>query len=383
MKILYASCGGSWIHRSASEMLRLGQDVRVYSAAKNFTNLPEENYKRCWSFAAACQPFFRLAGGRFGEWGFHALYPVWQVAFRRQKFPACDVVNSVMGFCSEPFRYAEKVGALKVLDAGNSHPTSYVGFWQRELDIWNPGTQVSVPRRALARCNQEIERADLILCPCKFVFESMLYNGIPESKLALNPWGVDLSIFTPRARSPAKIRFLFVGSLTLRKGVQYLIPAFERVRKELPDAELILCGGLHPDFRIQYGRWKHLFTHVKGLTHPQLAELMQSCTAFVFPSIEEGFGLVIAEAMGAGLPIIATPTTAAGTLVETGKEGILVPGRSPEAVYRAMLEVATQPEKCDAMGKAAAQKVRKGYSWADYGTRLLAIYQAHLAKIRK
>jgi glycosyltransferase involved in cell wall biosynthesis len=48
-----------------------------------------------------------------------------------------------------------------------------------------------------------------------------------------------------------------------------------------------------------------------------------------------------------------------------------------------MLEVATNPEKCDAMGKAAAQKVGKGYSWADYGKRLLAIYQAHLAKKAK
>ena len=77
------------------------------------------------------------------------MYPLWQASFRSRTFPKCDVVHSVMGFATEPFRLADRMGALKVLDASNSHPTSFYGFWQRELDIWNPGKKVGVPRRVL------------------------------------------------------------------------------------------------------------------------------------------------------------------------------------------------------------------------------------------
>ncbi len=382
MKILYASCGGTWVHHSAAEMLRLGQEAWLYTASKNFTRLPADNYRRCWPFAAACQPFYRLAKGRFGEQGFHAMFPIWTAWLKRQKLPACEVVHSVMGFATEPFEYAERIGALKVLDASNSHPTSFYGFWQRELDIWNPGARVGVPRWALARCNREIERADVVVCASTYVRDSMIYNGIPESKLEVNPFGADLSIFSPRTKLPHdKPRFLFAGALTLRKGLQYLIPAFERLKKETPNAELILCGGQYPDFQKLFHQWRNLFTHTQGLSHIELTKLMQSCTAFVFPSIEEGFARVIAEEMASGLPIIATHNSGASTVVENGKDGFIVPARSADAVYEKMKELIQRPDLCEAMGKAAATKMAGQGSWANYGQKMVKIYTTHLPRI--
>lgn len=381
MRILYVSCGGTWIHHSAAEMLRLGQEARLYTATKNFTHLPEANYRRSWLFSIICQPFFRL-GGRIGESGFHALLPVWDAWVKWQKLPPCDVVHSVMGFTKAPFDYAEGVGALKVLDASNSHPTSFYGFWQRELDIWNPGARVGVPRRTFASINREIERADLILCASTYVRDSMLYNGIPEARLAVNPYGADLQVFSPRQSLPDKPRFLFTGALTLRKGIQYLIPAFERLKKEMPDAELILCGAPYPDFRRLFDRWRPLFTHMRGLSHPDLSKLMQTCTAFVFPSIEEGFARVISEAMAAGLPIIGTHNSGATTVVENGREGIIVPARSAQAVYEAMKRLVQQPDLCEAMGQAAARKMAGEGSWQRYGEKLLAIYSSHRERVK-
>src|SRR6185437_11118498 len=127
MKIVYASCGGTWFHYSAAEMLRLGQEAWAYSANKNFTGLPPERFKRSRPFSIACQPFYRLFKGRFAEFGFQAMLPVWTNWLKRQRFPACDVVHSAMSFATEPFDHAERIGALKVLDASNSHPTSFHG----------------------------------------------------------------------------------------------------------------------------------------------------------------------------------------------------------------------------------------------------------------
>lgn len=346
---------------------------------KNSTQLPEANFHRCWSYNAACQPLFRFAQGRYGERASYRLLPLWKSWMRRQQPPRCDVVHAVMGSAIEPFDIAERMGALKVLDASNSHPTSFYGFWQRELDIWNPAARVSIPRQVFAQANQEIHRADVVLCASTYVRDSMRYNGVPESKLAVNPFGVDLQLFVPRDQLPDKPRFLFVGSLTLRKGLQYLIPAFERLKQKHPTAELILCGPLyHADFKSLYQQWRHIFTHQRSLPHADLAKLMRTCTAFVFPSIEEGFARVIAEAMGAGLPIIATHNSGATTVVEDGKQGIIVPAWSADPVYEAMLKLIEQPNLCQAMGQAAAARMAVDGSWTAYAQRLLKTYTRHL-----
>jgi glycosyltransferase involved in cell wall biosynthesis len=381
LTILYASAGGGWIHRATAEVIKLGHQAHLYSPEKNATNVPAANFHRCFAFALACRPFWRVGGGRFGERGYHLMFPIWTHWFQRQPHPRVDVVHAVMGSALEPFQVAEQGNALKVLDASNSHPTSFYGYWQRELDIWNPSARVSVPRRVFARANQEIHRADVVLCASTYVRDTMRENGVPESKLAVNPFGVDLRVFVPRERPPARPRFLFVGGLTLRKGLQYLIPAFEQLKQEIPEAELVLCGSVNSnDFQALFRRWRHLFTHHRSLPHAELAKLMRTCTAFVFPSIEEGFARVIAEAMGAGLPIIATHNSGATTVVEHGKHGLIVPVCSTPAVAAAMRQLIAQPELCDAMGKAAAAKMAAEGSWSHYAQRLLAAYSAHLRR---
>ena len=114
---------------------------------------------------------------------FYALFPLWRGWLKRQTWPECNVVQAIMGFATEPFDRADRMGALKVVDASNSHPTSYYGYMQRECDIWCPGEKVPIPRWMFARMNRELERADLVLCPSTFVRDTMLANGIPEGNV--------------------------------------------------------------------------------------------------------------------------------------------------------------------------------------------------------
>ena len=128
LTILYASAGGGWIHRASAEVIKLGHQPHLYSPVKNSTEIPAENFHRGRPFNLACQPFYRFAKGRFAEAGYHIMFPVWKWWFKRQLHPKCDVVHAVMGSATEPFDVAEKMGGLKVLDASNSHPTSFYGF---------------------------------------------------------------------------------------------------------------------------------------------------------------------------------------------------------------------------------------------------------------
>ena len=285
-----------------------------------------------------------------------------------------------MGFGTELFEIAERTGALKIIDAINSHPTSSFGFWQRECDLWCPGTRVGWPHWMFSRANRELERADLILCPSKFVRDSMLYNGIPEAKCFLNPYGVDTSTFTPRTTVPAKPQFICVGTICLRKGHQYLFRAFEKVRKILPEAELVCIGGYYPDFKKEKLRWQGTFTHYQNISNAELAKTLRESTAFVFPSNEEGFAKAVIEGMASGLPIIATHESGATTLVDDGVEGLIVQARQVDQIAGAMIRLATNREENERMGRTAHARGARNNSWGDFAGRLINICGEALEK---
>ena len=207
----------------------------------------------------------------------------------------------------------------------------------------------------------------------------MLANGIPSEKCFINPFGVDTSIFQPREKVPEKIRFIAVGTICLRKGHQYLFRAFEKVKRQLPAAELVCVGDVKTDFRREWPKWQGTFTHHEKLTHPELAKLLPTCTAFVLPSLEEGFARVLSEAMAAGLPLLASYESGATTLVQDGMEGFIVRGRDPQPLADAMIRVANDSALNQKMGEAARKKGAEKNTWQDYGDRLLAEYARRLA----
>jgi glycosyltransferase involved in cell wall biosynthesis len=194
---------------------------------------------------------------------------------------------------------------------------------------------------------------------------------------------VDISIFKPREQVPDKIRFVSVGTICLRKGHQYLFRAFEKVKERVPQAELVCVGDLKTDFRREWPRWRGTYTHHERLTHPELAKLLQTCTAFVFPSQEEGIARAQIEALAAGLPVIGTHEGGATTLVRDGVEGFIVRGRDPQHIADAMIRVATDRELNRQMGEAARKKGAVRNTWQDYGDRLLAEYGKRLQNISR
>ena len=380
MQVLLTTCGGWHLADTAKAFHARGALAGLWITDKNKTRLPAGKYRRCWPFHLAMKPFYHCTPQIWREHAFYALFPTWRVWLKRQAWPEMNAIQAIMGYATEPFDVAEKTGALKVIDCQNSHPTSYYGFMQRECDIWCPGEKVPIPQWMFARMNRELERADLILCPSLFVRDSMVANGIPASKCFVNPFGVDVSIFTKRESVPAKPRFICVGTICVRKGHQYLFRAFELVKKQLPDAELICVGDVKCDFRKEWPRWRGCFTHHERLSHAEIAALFQSCTAFVFPSQEEGIARAQMEAMAAGLPIIGTHEGGATTVVDDGVEGFIVSGRDPKQIAEAMIRLAMDAELNRKMSGAAYQRGAVKNTWQDYGDRLLVEYARRLSR---
>ncbi len=377
-RTLLTSCGGWHLPGTARAFAARGALAGLWISGKNRAGVPADQYRRCWPFHLAMKPFYCCAPQIWTERAFYAFFPLWRVWLNRQPWPECNVVQAIMGYATEPFDRAEKTGALKVVDCPNSHPASYYGFWQRECDLWCPGEKVPIPQWMFARMSRELARADLILCPSTFVRDSMTANGLPAEKCFINPFGVDTSIFQKRETVPVQPRFVCVGTICLRKGHQYLFRAFELVKKQLPEAGLICVGDVKTDFRKELPKWRGLFTHREKLSHVEIAELFQSCTAFVFPSQEEGIARAQIEALAAGLPVIGTHEGGATTLVDDGVEGFIVNGRDPQQIAGAMIRLASDAALSRKMSEAAWRRGAVRNTWQDYGDRLLAEYAKRL-----
>ena len=166
----------------------------------------------------------------------------------------------------------------------------------------------------------------------------------------------------------------------MRKGHQYLFRAFELVRRAIPDAELICVGSYRPDFKLERRRWEGTFTHYPSLSHGKLAPLLTECTAFVLPSLEEGFARGLSEAMAAGLPIVASYESGATTLIGDGIEGFIIRPREPRQIADAMIRLAQDRALNQRMGEAARQRGAERNTWQDYGDRLLAEYERCLER---
>jgi len=378
-KVLLATCGGWWLPHPAKAFENRGALAGLWISDKNKASVSAGLFRRCWPFHLAMKPFYRFAPQVLTEKLFYAFFPIWRGWVKSQSIPPCNVVQAIIGYGTELFDRKELKGTLKVVDCPNSHPLTYYGFWQRECDLWCPGEKVPIPQWMFARMNRELERADCIVVQSSFCRDSMVWNGIPESKIFINPMGVDTYMFQPRQSVPIKPRFICVGTICLRKGHQYLFRAFELVKKRLPDAELICVGQYKTDFRHERQRWEGTFRHIPHLSHADLATLLQSCTAFVFPSQEEGIARAQIEALAVGLPVIGTHEGGATTLVRDGIEGFIVRGRDPRHIADAMIQVFLDPELNRKMGEAALQKGATKNTWQDYGDRLLDAYARKLS----
>lgn len=378
MKILLGTCGSWHLPKTAMAFARRGLLAGLWISDKN-PGISWELFLRCWPFHLALKPFYHLAPQILLEKNFYSFLPLWFHWVKRRTLPKCNIVQTILGFGTEFFQKCGK-DVLKVVDCPNSHPLTYYGFWQRECDLWCPGEKVPIPQWMFARMHREIEMADLIVVQSSFCKETMIWNGVSEEKVFINPMGVDTAVFKPRGTPPQRPRFISVGTICLRKGHQYLFRAFEIVKKRLPHAELICVGQYKADFQKERPKWFGTFHHIPHLPQEELAPLLQTCTAFVFPSQEEGIARAQVEALASGLPVIGTHEGGATTLVEDGIQGFIVRGRNPESIAHAMVRTFLDSKLNDQMGQAAFRKGALHNTWQDYGDRLITKYSDFLQR---
>ena len=206
--------------------------------------------------------------------------------------------------------------------------------------------------------------------------------GLPERKLVTIHYGLDRLPAVPSERSPAEAGvpdgarlLLAIGRLTAQKDHATLVRAFAAVRSRHPDAVLAILGiGPLGEATRELARTLGIADAVLLPGRLEIRDWLERASLFVHPSRWEGFGMVLLEAMLAGLPIAATRVSAVPEVVADDATGLLVePGDAP-ALAGALSALLDEPERARALGEAGRERARRRFSVARMAERTAALY---------
>lgn len=246
---------------------------------------------------------------------------------------------------------------------------------QRFPDLAPALQAVREPGWKIARKEQEVQLADHIFVASSMTQKSLLDVGVPPAKISVIPYGAPIDYFHSQPKTDKLFRALFVGRVGPRKGVHYLLQAWQALK--LPDAELLLVG-INEFPQSWLAQYTDCFRYVSSVPHASLNEYYNAASVLVFPSLVEGFGLVLLEAMACGIPVITTPNTAGPDILTDGVEGFIVPVRDIEYLKEKLEWCYRHPQELAQMGHAARRKAEQ-LTWGVYRQHLASRVQEFLS----
>jgi glycosyltransferase involved in cell wall biosynthesis len=276
-------------------------------------------------------------------------------------------------YAADAFEILRRNGEKGLLFQVHPAPREVRRLLLEEIELQPVASASLSAERELATSELELERlsneakfAERVLCASEFTKKTLIAQGVDIRKISVCPYGVDFSNYklrAPRSSFNRPLRLFWLGSLVQRKGLTYLLEAV----KSFPSncLELVCCTRSLPDKRIlEYYSLSNITIKV-GLTDKEMIAEMKRCDVFILPSIAEGFGHALAQAMAVGLPVIATNHTMAADCVDDGVEGFVIPIRSAVAIEEKIAWGIDNRAGLDAMGIKASQKIR-AYTWAKF-----------------
>jgi starch synthase len=276
------------------------------------------------------------------------------------------------------FTHARATDGLAILD----YPIARVAFVQEllreEAELRPELADTIVGPRApfrdpahVRRMDEEAQLADAIVVGSRFAAESFA-TLVPPDRVEVVPYGCDTNRFAPAARElrAGPLRVLFVGQLTQRKGIAYLLDALRLL--DPARFELTLAGRV-----VGAGAWladaKAPFRHLGDVRPSELPALYRASDVLVLPSLAEGSAVAVLEAMASGLPVVVTANTGVD-YVRDGREGFVVPTRSPEAIAERLEHLAADTAARSGMG-AAARDAALRRDWSAFRSRFRALVE--------
>jgi glycosyltransferase involved in cell wall biosynthesis len=272
------------------------------------------------------------------------------------------------------FREARRRGIATLLDAPSIHHAAQ----DRLHGTTDPPR---LHRRIVAIKDAEIALADQILTVSELARQTYVEAGVPPEKVHAVPLGADLELFSPGGERTggAGFTFLFSGATIHRKGFDLLLAAFDRVRAGNPVARLRLVGprgdSAHLlDRRGLDGRGSDGIDVLGPVPQPELAAELRRADLLVLPSRNDSYGMVVAEALASGLPVLVTEMVGAKDLVTEGRTGWIVPVDDAGGLTGRMGWCAGHPDEVRGM-RADCRRAAESATWPAYHRRFVDLLE--------
>ncbi len=284
-----------------------------------------------------------------------------------------DIVIGLSSFNFKVIDHLQGSNIVKITDHASVHLEEMKNTIDEEIAEFGLEGYSQIPQWSIDVENYEFNNSDYIFLCSNYVKETFLSQGYDRNKLIVNNFGVDLHDFKKVKKEDGKFRIIYCGGIKVSKGVHYLLKAFNELK--LKDAELWLIGAGYPnkDLNCVIKSMGINFDNIyfKG-SHPQnqLYKLFSQGSIFCFPSLSDGFGLVVSQAMACGLPVIVTENTGAKDIVNENN-GFIVPIKNIEALKEKILTLYSDNDFLLNMSEyVVSKKNLSGISWDAYGQRL-------------
>lgn len=371
MVINVASFGGrSHLLDLARELEKQGNIVRFYSYVPTKRAMQFGLKKECshtlFYWALPFLILFKLFGFRKNLLYFYRVIYDYLTAWIMKP---CDVfIGQVPMHLHSLKKAKKKFGAITICESGLSNIDVYI-------KILNSIGIADYPKIGVSRYKACYSTADYISVASDFSKQGFIKQKFSEKKLILNPYGVSLKNFHPTILQNNAYDCLMVGQWSKRKGVDMATEACRKLNISL------LHVGSVVDLPFPTGP---NFKHVDSVNEHELVEYYSKAKIFLFPSYEDGFGLVLIQALACGLPIVCSPNTGGPTLKKMlyDKKWIVEmedtsTSALEKAIYKALSLAKTQTgERC------YANDVLQKFTWEAYGHRYNTFLQSALLSVK-
>ncbi len=262
------------------------------------------------------------------------------------------------------------------------HPSSIKKIFDEEIELVPVARhsilgelEMNQDQHVLDRLIGESSLADACVVASSFTKESLVQNGIPSDQISVISYGVDASRFPQKKNYNlfnGSLNILFVGQMIQRKGLYYLLEAVKRLSSRNINLTIVGRGSIDRDLLNNYSSASNINVKV-NLSHSDLINEFHKNDVLIFPSLVEGFGQVILEAMSSGLPVICTPNTAGRDLFLTGDEGIILPIRNIDALTENIEWCVGNKSELADMGRIAGATAQK-FTWEKFRQEIAEFY---------
>lgn len=268
-------------------------------------------------------------------------------------------IDAVYGFPfgSEPIFYTARRHGIKCLYEQTTGYYKALKEITNQEKIINPDWAKSItiyeePQEILDKLDRELSMADVIIVASSYIKKTLVDYGYEEDKIKIIPYGYPK--ITPKEQkekySSEKLKLLFAGNISQLKGLSYLFKSLEGLEDKV---ELTLVGSKINSLSTEMNAALARHNYLGPLSHELLLKEMHKADILVFPSLCDGYGMVVTEAMSQGTPVIASKNSCGPDFIKHGINGWLVPIQNSEAIRKIIVEILSEPASLKQIGENA------------------------------